>query len=115
MEYQEYISSGKLEAWEKVHGETKKKKDPNAPKKTPTAYLLFSNEVRSKVKEENPDLTFGETMKKIGEMWNTLDTEEKSKYDKLAADMKENSKVAEQTSKLSQSNEMKENVIEENA
>lgn len=37
----------------------KKKKDPNAPKRGQSSFMFFSNDVRAKVKEENPDLTFG--------------------------------------------------------
>ena len=35
------------------------KKDPNAPKKALSAFMIFSSENRSKVKEENPDAGFG--------------------------------------------------------
>ena len=41
-------------------GKGKKKKDPNAPKRGQSSFMFFSNEVRSKVKEENPDFSFGE-------------------------------------------------------
>ena len=33
---------------------------PNAPKRPMTAFMLFSNASRAKVKEENPGITFGE-------------------------------------------------------
>ena len=39
---------------------TKKKKDPNAPKRGKSSFMFFSTEWRSKIKEENPDATFGE-------------------------------------------------------
>ena len=35
-------------------------KDPNAPKRFMSSYMYFSNEVRALVKEENPDVTFGQ-------------------------------------------------------
>lgn len=38
----------------------KKKKDPNAPKRGTTSFMFFSTEMRSKIKEENPDITFGQ-------------------------------------------------------
>lgn len=38
----------------------RKKKDPNAPKRPMTAYLLYSNDIRKQVKEENPDFSFGD-------------------------------------------------------
>ena len=36
------------------------KKDPNAPKKAKTAYIIYDNENRQKVKDENPGITFGD-------------------------------------------------------
>jgi hypothetical protein len=38
----------------------KKKKDPNAPKRNMSSFMFFSNEIRSTLKEEQPDLSFGE-------------------------------------------------------
>ncbi len=35
------------------------KKDPNAPKRSLSAFMLFSQEKRATVKAENPDATFG--------------------------------------------------------
>jgi HMG (high mobility group) box len=62
----------------------KVKKDPNAPKRAMTSFFFFSNEVRSKIKQENPDLSFGELGKKIGEMFRELSPADKEKYEKLA-------------------------------
>ena len=42
--------------------------------------MKFSQEHRAKVKEENPDLTFGGIGKKLGEMWRALSEEEKASY-----------------------------------
>lgn len=38
----------------------KAKKDPNAPKRPLSAYMFFSQEHRSIVKDENPEASFGE-------------------------------------------------------
>lgn len=62
----------------------KKAKDPNAPKKAATSFFIFSNEMRPKLKAENPDLKFGEVGKKLGELFRALSPEEKEKYEKLA-------------------------------
>jgi hypothetical protein len=35
------------------------KKDPNAPKRGLSAYMFFSQELRQKVKDENPEASFG--------------------------------------------------------
>jgi HMG (high mobility group) box len=79
-------------------GETKKatkpKKDPNAPKKPLTSFMLFSNEVRSQIKKENPDMTFGELGKKIGELFRALSNEKKQKYEDMAKREKERYKKA---------------------
>jgi structure-specific recognition protein 1 len=38
----------------------KPKKDPNAPKKALSSYMIFMSESRARIKEENPDATFGD-------------------------------------------------------
>ena len=42
--------------------------------------MLFSKENRPKVKEDNPDITFGQVGKKLGEMWRALSEEEREEY-----------------------------------
>ncbi len=66
----------------------KAKKDPNAPKRGQSSFMFFSNEVRSKVKAENPELSFGELGKRIGEMFKALTPGQKEKYEKLASNDK---------------------------
>jgi hypothetical protein len=48
--------------------------------KRKNAYTVFSSKFRSKVKQKNPDKTFGEISKMIGKNWNNLNKEEKKKY-----------------------------------
>lgn len=43
----------------------KAKKDPNKPKRNMSAFFLYSNAVRSTVKEENPEAKFGDIAKVI--------------------------------------------------
>lgn len=62
----------------------KKKKDPNAPKRPATAFLFYSNAMRSKVKEENPDMSFGDIQKTIGAKYKELSEDDKAKYDEMA-------------------------------
>mmetsp|Transcript_11968 Transcript_11968/g.21007 ORF Transcript_11968/g.21007 Transcript_11968/m.21007 type:complete len:87 (-) Transcript_11968:948-1208(-) len=38
----------------------KKKKDPNRPKRNMSAFFLYSNANRARVKEENPEAKFGD-------------------------------------------------------
>jgi len=58
----------------------KKKKDPKAPKQPMSAYFIFSAEQRSKVKDENPSLSFTEIAKELGRRWGDLNPSEKQKY-----------------------------------
>eukprot|EP00699_Malawimonas_sp_californiana_P001385 EC715450.1.p1 GENE.EC715450.1~~EC715450.1.p1 ORF type:complete len:160 (+),score=48.31 EC715450.1:14-493(+) len=60
------------------------KKDPDAPKKPQTAFILFSNAHRDEVKSKNPSASFGETGKLLGEAWADASAEEKEKYQKQA-------------------------------
>lgn len=53
----------KGEGGEREGGKKKPAKDPNAPKRALTAYIIFSNENRPKIKEANPDATFGELVR----------------------------------------------------
>jgi HMG (high mobility group) box len=67
----------------------KAKKDPNAPKKPLTSFMLFSNEVRSRIQKQNPSMTFGELGKKIGELFRGLSSAEKLKYEDMSKKEKE--------------------------
>ncbi len=66
-----------------------KKKDPKAPKKPLTLFMCFSNEVRPEIREQYPDLSFGDVAKMVGKKYQELTTEEKVKYEKLAEKDKE--------------------------
>jgi hypothetical protein len=56
-------------------------KDPNAPKKPLSAYFLFSQEERLKVKNENPDFSITEVAKELGKRWANLDPGLKQNYE----------------------------------
>ncbi|OAA67572.1 nucleosome binding protein [Cordyceps fumosorosea ARSEF 2679] len=65
------------------------KKDPNAPKRGLSAYMFFANEQRENVREENPDVTFGQVGKILGERWKALSEKQRAPYEaKAAADKK---------------------------
>ncbi len=70
---------------EKTKTTGKAKKDPNAPKQAKSAYLFYSNAVRSTVKDENPNMGFGELAKEIGRRYKLLSAEEMEKYEAEAA------------------------------
>jgi len=77
----------KVDEKDKKPAETKK--DPNAPKRPVTAYICFNQAARAKLKEENPELSFGELGKLVGQKYKELAPEEKAKYDeKVSADKK---------------------------
>ncbi|KAM8853943.1 high mobility group protein B1b [Synchiropus picturatus] len=79
-----------MKDYEPPKGQKKKRfKDPNAPKRPPSAFFLFCSDFRPKVKGENPGLSIGDTAKKLGEMWNSSTAEEKQPYEKKAAKLKE--------------------------
>ena len=56
-------------------------KDPNAPKKPLSAYFLFSQEERLKVKAEFPDYSITEVAKELGRRWATIDPAVKQSYE----------------------------------
>uniref|UniRef100_A0AAZ1XZP0 High mobility group protein B2 n=1 Tax=Oreochromis aureus TaxID=47969 RepID=A0AAZ1XZP0_OREAU len=66
----------------------KKKKDPNAPKRPPSAFFVFCSDHRPKIKEDNPGISIGDIAKKLGEMWATQSAKAarlKEKYEKDVA------------------------------
>lgn len=70
---------------EKQRGKRRKQqKDPNAPKRSLSAFFWFSNDERSKVKAANPEYGVGDIAKELGRRWAEADPETRSKYDVLA-------------------------------
>nr|CAG8473630.1 5737_t:CDS:2 [Entrophospora candida] len=62
-------------------------KDPNAPKRPNTAYILFSNEIRPETKDANPKANQKEIVTMIGQKWKALSSEQKKVYeDRYSAD-----------------------------
>jgi hypothetical protein len=58
------------------------------PKQAPSAYILFSNETRVRLRTEQPDLTFSDIAKELGRLWREETTEEerqkyKDEHDRL--------------------------------
>ena len=50
----------------------KNKKDPKAPKKPLSAYMLWLQEVRPSLKKKYPGFSVAEIAKKAGEKWKTV-------------------------------------------
>jgi high mobility group protein B2 len=61
-------------------------KDPNAPKKPLSAYFLFSQEERLKVKAEFPDYSITEVAKELGRRWAVIDPPLKQSYEQRYQD-----------------------------
>ncbi|KAI8067538.1 putative high-mobility group non-histone chromosomal protein, partial [Gongronella butleri] len=56
------------------------KKDPNAPKRGLSAYMFFSQDKREQVKAENPNVSFGQIGKILGEKWGAMSEADKKPY-----------------------------------
>lgn len=58
----------------------KEKKDPLAPKKGLSPFMIFNKENREKIKISHPNATFGDIGKLIGTAWKALNEKQKAVY-----------------------------------
>ena len=65
-------------------GRVKRRKDPNAPKKWKTGYILFCVDQRDKLKAENESLSATEITSRLGALWKNLTEKDKAKYEVLS-------------------------------
>ncbi|CAN8246516.1 unnamed protein product [Cochlearia groenlandica] len=75
------------EAEEDNKKKAKKIKDPLKPKQPISAYLIYANERRAALREDNKSVV--EVAKMTGEEWKSLSEEQKAPYDKIAKKNKE--------------------------
>ncbi|KAI0984056.1 hypothetical protein GJ496_005664 [Pomphorhynchus laevis] len=68
----------------------RKKRDPLAPKRPLSAFFLFCQEERPKVREEHPSASISEIAKVMGEKWSKIDPERKKAYEEDAIRAKAN-------------------------
>ncbi|XP_031443350.1 FACT complex subunit SSRP1-like [Clupea harengus] len=68
----------------------KKVKDAGAPKRPMSAYMLWLNASRERIKSEFPGISVTEISKKAGEMWKQLGKDKKEEWDKKAEEAKRN-------------------------
>jgi hypothetical protein len=61
-------------------GKNKKEKDPAAPKRPKSSYIIFCGAKRDEIKKKNPEMKATEITKKLGEMWKALNDKQKKKY-----------------------------------
>ncbi|XP_015791766.1 FACT complex subunit Ssrp1 [Tetranychus urticae] len=71
---------------------SKKDKDSDRPKKPMTAYFLWLNENRERLKKEHPGLSLTELTKKAAEIWRT-NVGDKSKWEKQSQEAKKKYEV----------------------
>ena len=84
-----------LKSREKTKKESKGLKKDGTPRKkrAPCGYMLFSNEKRAEIREElvaeadGEKVAPGAVVKKLAELWNALDDEEKEPYNTRAKEM----------------------------
>jgi hypothetical protein len=62
----------------------KKEKAPDAPKRAPSAYIVFGNQKRAELKTSNPTAKFAEIAKLISEAWKLLSDDQKAAYKTVA-------------------------------
>ncbi|KAH7648662.1 high mobility group (HMG)-box [Cryptosporidium bovis] len=61
--------------------------DPNKPKRPHTAYTLWCEHIRQKVRENDPNRAL--QMKDLAEMWNSLPEQEKGPWERKAQEFKQ--------------------------
>jgi hypothetical protein len=56
----------------------RKPKDPNAPKRPASSYILFQNEVRKELKASHPNISNHELLNMIAKQWQEMSEEDKA-------------------------------------
>ncbi|KAL7423411.1 hypothetical protein Q5752_000991 [Cryptotrichosporon argae] len=64
----------------------KKLKDPNAPKRPPSAYILYQNEVREAVRAAHPGVAYKDILGIIAGQWKALTDEQRGRFEKAYLD-----------------------------
>ncbi|PVU97758.1 hypothetical protein BB559_001925 [Furculomyces boomerangus] len=59
-------------------------KDPNAPKRPLSSYILFCSDYREAARLKNPTISSQDISKVLGEMWKGIDSKLKNKYEEMA-------------------------------
>uniref|UniRef100_A0AAR2M429 FACT complex subunit SSRP1 n=1 Tax=Pygocentrus nattereri TaxID=42514 RepID=A0AAR2M429_PYGNA len=72
----------------KTRKKEKKMKDSSAPKRPMSAYMLWLNSSRERIKAENPGISVTEISKKAGEMWKQLSKDKKEEWEGKAEEAK---------------------------
>ncbi|XP_036373224.1 FACT complex subunit SSRP1 isoform X3 [Megalops cyprinoides] len=72
----------------KTRKKEKKVKDAGAPKRPMSAYMLWLNSSRERIKAEHPGISVTEISKKAGEMWKQLGKDKKEEWERKAEEVK---------------------------
>jgi len=72
------------DAGRKRGGKRKRSKDPNAPKRSLSAFFWFCNDERPKIRGMNPEYTVGDVAKELGRMWAQVDGQTRERYNLMA-------------------------------
>ena len=67
---------------------TRKKKDPDRPKRATTAYMVFCNRHRKRVTEANAELKPKDVTTQLADLWKEVTDAEKQECEKVAAEDK---------------------------
>ena len=77
-------SDEELEAQNKGKRKKRSKKKKSNKKRGKSAYMFFCAEMRSEIKEDDPDMSPTEVMVELGKRWRTAKEGDTSKWDKMA-------------------------------
>jgi len=73
-----------VDAGKRRGGKRKRTKDPNAPKRSLSAFFWFCNDERPKIRGMNPEYTVGDVAKELGRMWAQVDPQTRERYNLMA-------------------------------
>ena len=90
-EMETYVRPSDEELEEQNKGKRKKrsKKKKSNKKRGKSAYMFFCAEMRSEIKEDDPDMSSKEVMVELGKRWRTAKEGDTSKWDKMAQKSKD--------------------------
>ena len=86
-EMKDYSPPQREEEDKKSKRKSKKDVSSSRPKRAPSAYIIFCQDKRAEVKEENPSFGPKEITSKLGELWRELDVETKAQYSRRSKEM----------------------------
>merc|ERR1719479_533384 len=73
-----------VKEWKLKQSKKKFKKDPNAPKRPLSGYMLFVNDTRPQYVKDNPDLSVTEVLSGLGKLWADVSSSDRASYEKQA-------------------------------